>query len=177
MTVADLILIAILMFFAWNGYSTGLVMQIVRFVGVFAAYWAAKAFSSDVSLWLESVLGESASTAAGGNTDWPLGNVMTQTLWQTGYGMLSFALVFLVVLILTRLAGHVVDLFVSLPGLSFLNRISGLLLGLLIGVLVLVILVNLGAYVPVDTIHTALQESQIASAFLNTGLSKLLFAR
>lgn len=178
MTVTDIILTGALLLFVWNGYRTGFVMQVVNCVGIFVAYWAAKTYSPSVTPWLESVFAKSSFASSPvepglGN----LGSALTHSVIQSGYGVIAFALVFLAGLLATRLVGRLLNLVVSLPGLSFINRMSGLVAGLVIGVLILVIAVNLAMYLPNETVQTALKNSQIASALTNNGLSRSLFGR
>ncbi|MFC4766947.1 CvpA family protein [Effusibacillus consociatus] len=175
MTVTDILLTGILLYFIWNGYRTGFVMQVVNFVGMFVAYWAAKTYSPTMATWLQAVLGKSSvpsSTEAGLAN---LGTALAQNVIQSGYGVIAFGLVFITGLLMTRIAGRMIDLVVSLPGLSFINRVSGLLAGLIVGVLILIVAVNLGSYLPAPAIQTAIKNSQVASTLLDTGLSRLLF--
>lgn len=178
MTMTDIVLTGLLLLFAWNGYRTGFVMQAVRFVGLFAAYWLAKTYSPYATPWLEKGLsGAEAISVSGADGLDGMGVSLPQHLFRSGYGILAFALVFVAGLLCVRVAGRLIDLLVSLPGLSFVNRVFGLAAGVAVGVLMLLVLVNLGAFVPNPTIQTALKGSQIASALLNTGISQMLFAK
>ncbi|WP_018130774.1 CvpA family protein [Effusibacillus pohliae] len=178
MTITDIALLGILLFFVWNGYMTGFVLQVVRFVGGFVAFWAAKTYSPPIAAWLKSVLGQPGGAFPGDPIGYTgIGGGFAGTLLQDGYGILAFVLVFAAGLLLTQLAGRVVDLVVSLPGLSFVNRVAGLVAGLLIGFLILVVAVNVAYVLPIPNLHTALEGSQVASALLHAGLSKMLFAK
>jgi uncharacterized membrane protein required for colicin V production len=176
-TITDILLIVLLLSFAWNGYTTGFVMQVVRFVGVFVAYWAAKTYGPTVTPWLQKVFQPAhvPSPDAGGLAQ--IGNSIANNAFSSGYGVLSFALVFIVVLIITRIIGRTLDMVVSLPGLSLLNRVAGLFVGVVIGVLVLVVAVHLLAYLPNATVQGALQNSRVADILYKADISKLLFGK
>lgn len=175
MTVTDFVLIGLLVYFVWNGFRTGFVMQVVGFVGVFVAYWAAKVYSPTITPWLERVLGKSG-TIPTEQFGTGIANSLTNGVIHNGYGVAAYAIVFAVVLFATRLAGHFLNLIVSLPGLSLINRAAGLIVGAVIGVLILLIAVNLSVYLPIEALQHALQGSQVASVLLHADVSKLLFA-
>ncbi|BCJ88097.1 CvpA family protein [Effusibacillus dendaii] len=178
MTTADIILSLLLLLFVWNGYRTGLVQQIVGFVGVFAGYWVAKTYSPNVTPLLQQLGGNvlMSSSSVQKTVDSGMAPLIAP-LMQNGYGVLAFILLFAVTVLVIRIVGRFLGIFVRLPGLSFLNRVSGLVVGLVIGVLVLVLVVNVGAFLPVDAVQTALQKSQIAHALQQAQISGILFGK
>lgn len=178
MTITDMLLAGLLAYFVWNGFRTGFVMQVVGFAGAFAAYWAAKTYSPEVSPWVGKVIPKNSLPSNVDNLALgEIGNNLVHGVMQDVYGALAFAFVFVAGLIATRFVGRALNLIVSVPGLSLLNRLAGLFVGAVIGGLVLVVLVNIGAYVPNTTIQEALQGSQIASALLKANVSHLMFAK
>lgn len=177
MTITDILLLLLLLGFTWNGYATGFVMQVVRFVGVFVAYWAAKTYSPEVTPWLKQVLEQAHVPSPNEGGLMQIGSSIANNAFSSWYGVLAFALVFFVVLIVTRIIGRMLDIVVSLPGLSLLNRVAGLAVGLIIGVLVLVVLVHLLAYFPNQTVQDALQGSRVADILYKADISKLLFGK
>lgn len=177
MTLTDLLLTGLLVYFVWNGFRTGFVMQIVGFAGALAAYWGAKTYSPAVTPWVEKMLGKtSLPSQADQWNSMGIGTRLVQGILQNGYEVIAFAIVFAVGLLAVRLAGHMLHLVVSLPGLSLFNRLAGLFAGAVVGVLILVVLVNIGSLLPSVTIQKALQSSQIAAVLLKTDLSRLLFS-
>ena len=78
---------------------------------------------------------------------------------------LSFGITFYVSLLLIRYLGHMLNALFSLPVLSFVNRIAGLLAGAVVAFLLIAVLINFGSFLPASPIKTQIQHSSLAPVF------------
>ncbi len=149
MTPFDWVLLAVLAGFAWGGFWTGLIQSVGGVVGLFVGV----------------IL---ASRLAG-----PFGDVLTPVFGGQGVlaDIAAFGILFLLV---GRLIGlffvlvnRIFNLFAILPGMKFLNRLTGGLFGLLEGVLYLGILLQFTTRLPLGPgLTEAIQDSVIAPTLL-----------
>ncbi|MEK7653331.1 MAG: CvpA family protein [Patescibacteria group bacterium] len=118
-TLVDLILVAILVFFAAFGFALGFIRTLGAVLGIIAGFWAASNFSGAAADWILPIF---------------LGN-----LWAAK--ITAFVVVFILVDRLVGLIFWLVEKFFNLvsiiPFLKSINRLAGLVLGLVGGVLIL----------------------------------------
>ncbi|MBX5435988.1 MAG: CvpA family protein [Alicyclobacillaceae bacterium] len=151
MDLLDLIIVAVVALGGWNGYRTGLIRQVTRLCGTIIAYL--------LSMWLRPYVAPVVrdlhlfpAPQAGGPFDSMLGDLSDAV---------AFAGVFIVTFVLLRYAAGLVDALFSLPVLSSLNRLAGLVAGLaLTGVFVYVVTLVL-QYVNNPRLQQALEQSAI----------------
>lgn len=149
-----------------NGYRLGFVRQVMRlFGGVIAylvSYWARPYVAPAIAH-----LGIRSGKAPSPLASFVLGNLS---------GAISFAIVFLVVFLMLRYAAGLVDALFSLPVLSGLNRLAGLLAGLLLaGVFVYVIALVL-PYVRAPAIERQVARSAICRTLDNHSFDRAVAA-
>lgn len=157
--MTDLIIGGGILLSAFAGWRSGLIGQIVSLVGVFIAYFLAKSFY----LVTAPVFKQFIAVPTEGNS-WLNELGLTNSL----YNGISFVILFFVFLFAIRLLGTLLNVVVSLPGLSMVNRFSGLVVGFVLGVLVAGLLVNFLALVPSTGLQEALGGSQLAQTLIRT---------
>ncbi|MHB8353166.1 MAG: CvpA family protein [Burkholderiales bacterium] len=102
------------------GAVRGMVQEFFSLLGWVVAFWLAKSFSMIGASWLVSF-------------------ISSETIRQ----MVSFAMFFVVGLIITGLLGYLMNAMVASAGLGTINRVLGALFGLIRGGLLVVLLVLL----------------------------------
>ena len=162
----DLALAAVLLLGAVNGYRLGLVRQVMRlFGGVIAylvSYWA-RPYVAPAIAHLGLPSGASPSPLA----SFVLGNLS---------GAISFAVVFLVVFLMLRYAAGLVDALFSLPVLSALNRMAGLLAGLLLSAVFVYVIALVLPYVRTPAVERQVARSAICRALDSRSLDRAVAA-
>lgn len=153
MSVFDLIILIFVVLAAWNGWRSGLVKQAVSLVGVLLAYVIARTFYTS----LLPVVNKYVKLPV---TSTP------KSLHAFLNGQLQIGIAFLVLFVLSFLAikivGVLLDSVAKLPGLSFLNQVSGLALGGLLAIFIAALVINVMHLFPNATVQQALRSSQIA---------------
>lgn len=145
--------IIILLFLAWSvykGFSKGLILELASLIALIAGIWAAFYFSSWTEDFLKSLfnLPEKYSPA------------------------IAFVTTFVAVAILITLAGMLLDHFVDMIALGFINKILGLFFGLLKGVLIAsLILFIIGTF---DINEKLIKPKVKENSFLYRPISKLI---
>ncbi len=170
MDIADWIILAILLFSAWEGYRTGFVRQLVRLSGTLVAYVAAWQLSPFVSpyldTWVTQVLLKNIHSASA----IPIVGMLSTgsnvaAVAKAIAGALAFGLVFFVALLLVRYLGHLLNAVFSLPLLSWINRLLGLAAGVVVAFLILAVLIDVGTYLPASAVKTQIRQSALAPMF------------
>ncbi len=170
MDIADWVIVAILVFSAWDGYRTGLVAQLVRFLGTVLAYVSAWQFhgllTPTLDHWLRATVLKHmhSSSLMPALSLFNTGNTVG-TLAQAIASALSFGIVFYVSLIIIRYAGHLLGAVFSLPVLSFVNRVAGLATGVVIAFLLIAVLLSVASYLPMSPVKTQISHSALAPMF------------
>lgn len=103
MSIVDIILIAILLFAAWKGFSRGLVIEIASLVALLLGIYAAINFSGLAAELIDDYI-----------------SVEPRLL-----RILSFAVTFVLVMLAVILVGRIMEKLVNLVMLGFLNKILG----------------------------------------------------
>lgn len=151
MDVIDLIIVLVLTLGGWNGYRTGLLRQLTRLFGTVIAYvfalWLRPYVAPVVRTWLPL----HTQNQSGLLTPW-IGNI------DNG---IAFALVFIVSFFLLRYAAGLLDALFSLPVLSTVNRLAGLVVGLALAVVFVYVITLLLHYVNDPRLQLQLQNSTI----------------
>lgn len=144
------------------GYARGFVAQIVSVVGLFIAYIIAFAFYDDVAPFLRDTLG-----LAGYETYQQYEFLAKDLKLDTYiYNALAFAVLLFGVKLAFSIAGRLLNLLASAPGLKQINQWSGAALGLAEALLIAVIAVHVMTVVPNDTAQKLLKQSQLAPYIL-----------
>lgn len=146
----DWIIVAVVALGGWNGYRQGIFKQITRLFGVVISY--------ALSMWLRPYVA-------------PLINQMHLVPKQNGIlgSMLgnfseavSFALVFVVTWLLLRYMVGLLDTLFSLPLLSTLNRLAGLIVGLILALIFVYVATLVLHYIKDPPLTKQLKHSVIA---------------
>ncbi len=175
MDIADYVILVVLLFSAWDGYRTGLVKQLVRLTGTILAYVVAWQFhgilTPIVDHWLLGTVFKhvhSLSSASipivgllGSGTTIPT----VATIAKAVANALSFGVVFYVALIVIRYLGHLLNTLFSLPVLSFVNRVAGLVAGAVVAFMLIAVLINVASYLPASPIKAQIKQSSLAPMF------------
>lgn len=159
MNIMDLIIVALLMGGLYLGYSRGLVRQSIHLVGFIASYFLAFKFYDDlapiIQQWFPLTQFEQYN-----NFSFVAESMAVDKLI---YNAISFAIIFFGTKIGLTIVGHLLHLVASVPGISFINRWGGLLLGFLEVTLLLIIAVNVLAVLPWEKGNELLSESVLAT--------------
>lgn len=109
MNVVDIIILIILAWGAFRGFTQGFVLQVVTFIALILGVWASIRFSGVMS------------------------DFLTRNMDITGkyLPVLSFVLIFVLVIVLAHLTGMLLTRFMELTALGWLNRIGGVIFGVL----------------------------------------------
>ncbi|WP_062308456.1 CvpA family protein [Alicyclobacillus sendaiensis] len=150
----DLALAAVLLLGAVNGYRLGLVRQVMRLAGGVIAYL--------VSYWARPYV--APAIAHLGLPSWAPSSPLASFVLGNLSGAISFAAVFLVVFLMVRYAAGLVDALFSLPVLSSLNRLAGLLAGLLLSAVFVYVIALVLPYVRTPAVETQVERSAICRA-------------
>ncbi|MCL6446306.1 MAG: CvpA family protein [Alicyclobacillus sp.] len=149
MDLLDYIIIAVVALGGWNGYRTGLFRQITRLFGAVIAYF--------VSLWLKPYI---APIIQGMHIvpqqPGPLGAMLGSLS-----GAIAFAVVFVVSFLLLRYAAGLLDALFSLPVISTVNRLAGLVAGLILALLFVYVVTLILHYIKDPQLHRQLHNSSI----------------
>ena len=170
MDIADWIILAVLVFSAWDGYRTGLISQLVRLLGTVLAYVSAWKFHSALVPPLRKWLLSNVLKNVHSLKDVPVVNILSSggsvhQLGTTIANVLAFSIVFYVSLLVIRYLGHLLNSVFHLPGLSFFNRMAGMVAGVVVAVLLIAVLINFAAYIPVPELKTQISHSALSPMF------------
>lgn len=156
MTWVDLVLLLFIVFALWKGWRDGLVRQVVSVVGVVLAYVVSRMFYLALTPWVTRFLKLPVDSH----------NPLRTFLHGDLQIAIAFALLFGLTYAAVKLLGLILDSVAKLPGLSVLNRVSGLVLGGVVAVLVAALVVNLLHLVPNTALQHALRGSAVAQFFI-----------
>jgi len=150
MILLDILIWAVLLFFAVKGFTKGLVREACSLLGLVCGGWAAFRYYSHLADTLRVFI----------------------RLPQGVAQPLSFLLIFLVFGILFYFLGHLLTAVFKIMLLGGINKIGGIAFGLMEGAFLLCILLYAGTLGPVpEKVKGALTRSKTAHAFATTGAS------
>jgi uncharacterized membrane protein required for colicin V production len=145
------------------GYYRGFIAQIISLAGFFIAYIIAFKFYRELTpvlhKWINLPSYESYQTygflVEGLNLDTYIFNA------------LSFAILFFGTKLSLSVVGRLLNLIAKFPGINFLNRWSGALLGAAEAILIVIIAVNVLTIMPSEPLHELVVGSRIAPYLIN----------
>ena len=122
MSVIDIVLLIPVVWFAYKGFSKGLILSLTSLLALFAGIWISIHFSDMVADWLRNDMGFDNSYMS----------------------IISFVLTFVIVVVVIQILGNLLDKLVKMAELGIINRLFGMMFGLLrvalfLGILVFVI--------------------------------------
>lgn len=172
MSTLDWIIVALMIGAVLLGFRRGFVRQIVRLAGFLVAYLVAYHYFRDVT----PLLNEWLPFPDFSQNVYLTLLESTVPLQEMFYSALAFGLLFFGTKLLFNVAGHFVDGIASLPVLSFFNRWLGAVLCLAEALLIIIIAINIAAFLPGDTVKQSVDNSRIAQYMLKQSplLSKQL---
>lgn len=115
MNYLDFIILIPLVYFAWKGFSHGLIIELASIIGLVAGIWAAWHFSGLVEIWLSDSM-----------------NLNSQYL-----NIIAFIVTMIGVIIAVHIIGKLLEKIIDLIALGFVNKLSGLAFGVFKGVLIM----------------------------------------
>ncbi|MCD1259318.1 CvpA family protein [Paenibacillus athensensis] len=154
----DMVMLALLALALIIGYRRGFIAQIISLSGFLLAYLVAFWLYRDLAPILSQLFPVSVFESYA-KYEFVVKGLHLDTYV---FNALAFALLFFVVKLGLTVAGKVLHLIAKAPGLNFLNRWSGALLGLVEALLILVIAVNVMTIWPADSVQRLLSGSQLA---------------
>lgn len=161
-SITDLTIGCFLLLAGFNGWRTGLVRQIVTVVALFLSYFLAKTFTWFLEPYVAKYV--SVPTLSSDHLLSLLLNQETNSKLQTG---LSFVLLFVFFYVAIKFVGRTLDALAKMPGLSGVNRLSGLVLGTVLGFFIAAIACNVLFLIPNDPLHAALSGSKLGSLMID----------
>lgn len=140
-------MVCIVVLGGWNGYRTGIIRQITRLFGAIIAYF--------LSYWLRPYVAPVILNLHIFSKQQGIVNVVLGDMSNA----IAFGLVFVVTFLLLRYAAGLLDALFSLPGLSFFNRLCGLVAGIVLTIVFLYVLSLIGQYVNQPSLQYQLHHS------------------
>lgn len=109
MNVLDIIILIILAWGAFRGFTQGFILQVVTFIALIIGIWASIRFSD------------------------PMADFLSRSFDITGkyLPVLSFILIFVLVVVIAHLIGMLLTRFFEVATLGWLNRLGGIAFGIL----------------------------------------------
>ncbi|MBU1368681.1 MAG: CvpA family protein [Bacteroidetes bacterium] len=153
MNYIDLIIALFLAWFAYKGYSKGLVIELASLAALVLGIYAALYFSDITADFLVTYL----------------------KVGKKYLSLIAFVLTFILVVIGVITVGRVLEKFIDILLLGFLNKLTGAVFGVLKGMLILSLLIMLLNYIGVGSLIDA--KTRESSLFYETikGLAPLLY--
>lgn len=170
MDIADYIILGVLVFSAFDGYRTGFVAQLVRLFGTIVAYIAAWQFHGVLTPVIEGFVRHTLLNGHHAVQNAPLlrlfGGAAAISRASTAIsGVIAFAIVFYLALIVIRYAGHLLGAVMSLPVLSLVNRVAGMAAGVVVAFLLIAVLINVSMFLPYTPVRQQVHRSVLAPLF------------
>lgn len=157
----DWIIIGGILLSAINGWRNGLIRQVVSIVALFVAYFFTKNW-----YWLLTPLVSKVVPQPTIAPDSAFAGIPGIHLAERLQNGIAFLLMFVAVFFLVKLLGLLLDWVANLPGLSVLNRVSGLLLGGVFAILISAVVVQVLDLLPYDRLQAALASSKLAQTLI-----------
>jgi membrane protein required for colicin V production len=147
-SILDIVLVLILLGFAWKGYKQGLIEALSSLLAIMIGLYAAYRFYGTGAWWLSHWTG-----------------------WgQTFSRILVFIIIFIainwLVNYLCYLADRFFQLIFKLPFVRTLNKILGALFAILEGIIILVVLIFIFKSIPVSTTLTQAVNTSLVATYL-----------
>ncbi len=150
MNYIDPIIIILLVWAAYRGFSRGLVVMVAAFIALIAGIWGAVRFSGMVGDWL----------------------VYTMNVSSPYIHLVSFTITFIGIAILINIAAFLLSRFLDAVALGFMNRLLGTVFGVLrMALFMSVLFVILNAF---DERHGFLPEEMVEKSLLYEPVSRLV---
>lgn len=148
MNLFDIIILAVLIFFALKGFARGLVNEAASLTGLILGGWLAYHYYPALTAPIRTVLHVPAHVAS----------------------FLAFILLLLVTGVVAHIAGNVLTAALKLVMLGSLNRLGGILIGATEGVLLLSLFFSIATagFMP-EQLKQKVRASESASLFAKTG--------
>lgn len=142
MSTLDIILALFLLYFAFKGFTNGLIISIATLAGLVLGFYAASHFSEFTANWLQNDMG----------------------LKSSNIKLIAYIVTFAIVVVLIFLLGRFMTGVVKTVGLGIVNRLAGALLGIAKGVLIASFIFLL--FTRIDPHESLLKSSQKKGSFL-----------
>jgi uncharacterized membrane protein required for colicin V production len=163
MNTLDFIMLALAAGGLILGYWRGFIAQIVSLAGFFIAYIAAFQFYRDFAPVLQRAFALPASTSYQ-KYEFAVKALHLDTYI---YNALAFALLFFGVKLSLSVIGRLLNFIAKAPGLNFVNRWTGAMLGVAEALLLIIISVNVMTIIPSDGVQKLLSGSELAPYLIN----------
>lgn len=145
------------------GYYRGFVAQIISLAGFFIAYFIAFKFYRD----LAPVLHELINLPSYENYQKYEFAVKGLNLDTYILNALAFAILFFGTKAALTVAGRILNVIAKFPGIKFLNRWSGALLGFIEAALLVIIAVHVMNIIPNESVQKLMAESRLSPYLMN----------
>jgi len=170
MSLLDIILLIIIGLSVFEGIKRGLIRQLIQLAGVIAAFVIASRYGVALGQMLSGVL-KFEEYAASLNTPFLNPEAVASIL----YNALGYIILFFAVLLAAWIIAAVVGTVAKLPVLGAMDKVGGLAIGLIRGALIVLVAVWILNLLPIPSIESAVQSSQIAQVLL--GVAPGLYQR
>jgi len=139
MSTIDIILTVFLLYFAYKGFTNGLIISLATLAGLVLGFYAASHFSEYTADWLQKDLG----------------------LQSSNIRLIAYVVTFVIVIVLIVLLGKFLTGVVKTAGLGIVNRLAGALFGVGKGLMIASFLFLLFSHLdPKESLLTAQQKNK-----------------
>lgn len=161
MHIVDIIFIGAIIAALFRGYRRGFVLQFISLVSVILAFILAYLFSPQVAVLIRPFfkMQEIHEILA-------LPIPINISVNQMAASAVAYALVFIGSRIGLMVLGRSLDLVCKIPVINGLNSILGLLLSFAETLVILVVIVNIGSMLPVESIQNIVEQSSVSQYIL-----------
>lgn len=171
--IADIIVIALIAFFAYIGYKKGFVKTVSKLCCLIIAVVVAKILHPIISVYVnESALGDfirnkisvKADSALG---DMPMflldaGNQAVNSVADSVISIITILLIIVVTYFASKIIVMALNLVAKFPGISFFNKLSGFVVGAVVGVFVVYLVISVLVITDSANVQKWLEDSVIA---------------
>ena len=149
MSIIDIVLAVFLLYFAFKGFTSGLIISIATLAGLMLGFYGASYFSEFTADWLQKDLG----------------------LKSDNIRLIAYVITFVIVIVLIFLLGRFLTGVVKTAGLGIANRLAGALFGIGKGLLIASFLFL--AFTHIDPKESLLTASQKKTSVLYNPVSAI----
>jgi len=158
LNIIDLCVIAVAASGLAIGYGRGLVKQFFAVAGLVIAYLAAYKYFRDVSRWIGPYIPWPV-TDDGAGYGFPLDGLRLETYLNNAA---AFLLLFIATKLACNLIGALAGIIVKAPGLNFVNKVCGALLGFAGSAILIVVAIHVMGAIPSEPLQQQLAGSEAA---------------
>ncbi|WP_416827661.1 CvpA family protein [Ectobacillus polymachus] len=152
----DLIIIVVLLGGFFIGLKRGLILQIVRIISYFAAFFVAYTYSASFAPSLKSLI------------PYPAGATQSLSVWLSSgnveegfYKAIAFIILFFLTILALSLVGHVLNILAQIPVIKQANALGGGILGFVEVYMLVFVIIIVGTILPIQQVQSTIHQSAL----------------